>query len=552
MGYQGPPPPAPPPPTYGSHHGAPMPPMPPMPQMPQMPQMPPGPPGPPGPPPPPVSYPPPFHPPGFDAPAPYANSFPPPPPNQGWQHDLNGHNNQRHKDRRDRRNDRDRGPKNRNNRRDNENQRGRGQRHEAPGPRSLSTSRQPTPRPGVTVKDEKTEVSKTASPAPAKDDKDDKGDKEHQLDQDFLWDMEKAFVELKPKDADEVGIPLAAEWNDNPTIPPAYNAKCIKSAFYDPNNPDAFLASVRDTKYWSDLKRDPVFRYRRGMVAVQFSGSQHEYFTYRCSRKLGPEWFKEREFVPTPSDASLNDAMKPRNTYQAHMTQRLADSPLLSNGKRSYQDSDDYRRDPKRARASTGRDRSPPPRHLLRPSSRGVDVDGDSWAPGETRVDSPRRPYSRDEFSHSPGGYRLQHGDRLAPYNSAQNHDSGYHSAHSAEKYRSQREDKNLGHRLSPPPSVRVRERDSSRDRDRDWDRGYGRDRDRERERGRSPSYTKPRSRTRSRTRSPTPAAADSDEDSGMSDLEYELLGLERPKKKAAPTKPLMKKPRVRVNDAFR
>lgn len=529
LGYQIPPPSVPPPPSYGSGYGAPLPP------------------GPPGPPPPPASYPPHFHPPGYHPPAPYANAFPPP-PNQSWQHDPSGHNNQRHRDRRDKRNDRDKGPKNRNNRRDNDsNQRGRGQRHEVSGQRPSSNPRQPTPKRSVPANDEKSEVSKTESPAPVKDDKD---DKDHQLDQDFLWDMEKAFVELKSKDADEVGIPLSAEWNDNPTIPPAYNAKCIKSAFYDPNNPDAFLASVRDTKYWVDLKRDPVFRYRRGMVAVQFSGSHHEYFTYRCSRKLGPEWFKEREFVPTPSDASLNDAIKPRSLHQAPKTHRPGDSPPLPNGKRSYHDPSDYRRETKRARTSTGQDRSPPTRHLRRPSSRGADIDADPWAPnpGETRVDSPHQPYSRDEYSHSPGGYRLQHGERLAPYSSAQRHDSGYHSAHSAEKYRSQRADKSLRHHLSPPPSVRVRERDTSHERDRDWDRDSGRDPDRDRERGRSLSYSRPRSHTRS----PTPAAADSDDESGMSDLEYELLGLERPKKKAAPTRPAMKKPRVKINDAFR
>lgn len=387
-------------------------------------------------------------------------------------------------------------------------------------------------------KDDKDELPSTESPAVTKEENSPKDD---ELDQDFLWDLEKAFVQSEPKPADPVGKPLASEWSDDPTIPPAYNAKCIKSVFYDPDNPDAFLASVRDTKYWPDLKRDPVFRYRRGMVAVQFAGSHHEYFTYHCSRKIGSEWFKERDIVPTPSDATLNDAIKSRNSHQVpNIHGDSASPPKYPSGKRGYDEADDYRREAKRSKNFVGRDRSPP-RQYRRPSPRDTDNDGYPWGlqTGKTRIDSPHRPHSRDGYSRSPSGYRLQPGDRLAPYGSTQRHDSGYHSAQSAEKYRSQRDDRSHSHHLSPPPSVRARERDNSLEREQDWERG----------RGRSPSYSRP---LRSRTRSPSPAALDSDDESGMSDLEYELLGLERPKKKVVAPKSAIKKPRVRVNDAFR
>lgn len=387
--------------------------------------------------------------------------------------------------------------------------------------------------------------------------------KEDRFDQDQLWDFEKAFVELETKAADPVGKPLAAEWNDVPTIPPAYNAKCIKSEYYDPDSPDAFLASVRDTKYWPDLKQDPVFRFRRGMVAVQFPGSHHEYFTYHCSKRLGAHELKEREIVPIPTDESLIDLVKARKHVLASAAHSQgANLSNTLNGKRSHPEADDYSRDVKRPR-NRELDRSPLPRHR-RPSSRDADHDASPRIPqpGDARADSPYRPYSRDAHLQSPGGYRLQANGRLVPYDSAPplRNDSGYHS--SSDRYRSGRDDKSSTH-LSPPPSVRVRERDASHERDRDWHRSRdkGTDRDR-RERGRSRSISKPRPRShtrtrslsRSRSRSPT-AAADSaaagsaDE---MDDLEYELLGMQRPETPRTIYKPPMKKPRPRVNDAFR
>lgn len=532
VGYQGPPPPAPHPPSYvtGGYGAA----------------------APPVPPPPPASYLPPYfppasHAPGYDTVPPPSNPYPAP-PDPGWQPPPIGHGGQRHRDRRDKRNDRDRGVKNRNHRRDNENnQRGRGQRHEPPVPRPQSHSRSHTPKPSNPTKNEKDEASKAESPAAATEEKKPKDD---DPDEQFAWDLEKSFIELEFKPADPVGKPLAAEWNDHPTIPPAYNAKCIKSAFYDPDNPDAFLASVRDTKYWTDLKRDPVFRYRRGMVTVQFSGSHHEYFTYHCSRKIGPEWFKEREVVPTPSDASLNDAVKNRSAQHPRAPHWQGDTPLHSNGKRGIRDSDEHWRDAKRMRPSTGRERSPPG-YSRRPSSRDIDLQGETWTlqARETRVDSPQRPRSRDEYSRSPGGYRLQgSGERSSAYGSSQRNDTAQHNAHSVEKLRSQREDKSLGHRSSPPPHVRAREHETSHDRDRGRDRDRGKHgRDGNRDRDRSPSYSRPRSKSRSVT-----LPAHTDDESDMSELEWDLLGLERPKRKVAPSRPAMKKPRVKVNDAFR
>ena len=355
------------------------------------------------------------------------------------------------------------------------------------------------------------------------------------VDEEFTWDLENAFVEVETKPADPVGKPLDKDWNDDPTIPPAYNAKCIKSAFYDPENPDAFNVSVRNSKQWPFVKRDSIFRYRHGMVVIRFPGSNTEYFTYHFSRKLGTEWHNEREIVPTgPSDPTMDDSIDRRHSIQEGQPGAVR----ATSAKRGYGDTDDYRLETKRPRNHETLDRSPLPRRPDRSPTRTLEVNGDPWAPqpGETHSRSPFRPDSRDRYSRSPGVYRLQKEDsrkgQFTPRDATQRYDSGYHSAYSGDRpYRGRSHSRHL----SPPPSRRGRDsRDRSRERSpRKW----------------SPSYA----RARSRTRSPTPLAMASDSESAdLSDLDFELLGMERPeKKRATPSKPAVKRRQVKLNDAF-
>ncbi|PSR75170.1 hypothetical protein BD289DRAFT_487219 [Coniella lustricola] len=536
--YQVPPAPVPPPPGYAPGFGASLPPIPPPPSS--------------------------FRAPGYDSSPPQSSLYPPP-QTSDWSRDSNGHGHghgqNRQRDRRDRRNDRERGPKNRQHRRDHENHnqqqqqqqqpRGRGQRRDRASQRPPSVSRQQSPRPSVANSIAETEEPKMEVPLPAKDVEEVVGDEVDSPEQEFDWDLAKAFVELETKPADPVGKPLAAEWNDDPTIPPAYNAKCIKTVFYDSNNPDAFLASVRDTKYWTEIQRDPVFRFRRGMVTVQFPGSHHEYFTYHCCQSTKATWSKGRDIVPVPSDLALCDLAKPRHNHHGSLPRREDEGAIKSvNTKRNRHEHEDHKRDVKRPRNQDKRDRSPAARLPPRPSPREGDGEVDSWTPRrrESRVESPRRPYSRDEYSQSPGSYRLHSSERLGPQSSTQRHDSGYHSAHSVEKLRQYRNGRGGSH-LSPRldgdtdngrrPSDQLRSPNSIKPR--------SHSRSHSRSRSRSPT---PRSRT---TRSRTSPAAESEDDSGMSDLEYELLGWERPKKtkKSVAQKPVIKKQRVKVNDAF-
>ncbi|KAK7734237.1 hypothetical protein SLS53_007885 [Cytospora paraplurivora] len=370
------------------------------------------------------------------------------------------------------------------------------------------------------------------------------------IDDEFAWELENAFVEVETKPADPVGKPLDKEWNDDPTIPPAYNAKCIKSAFYDPDNPGAFGLSIRESKQWSTVKRDPIFRYRRGMLVIRFPGSKNEYFTYHCSRKVGKEWYDEREIIPTgPSDPTLNDSIKPRASLRAVsvLKEEQPGTPKVNNGKRGLGDADDHKLETKRPRNYETSDYSPLPRRPDRSPARTLDGENDPWAPqpGETHSRSPLRPLPRDHRSRSPGIYRLQKEEvrkgHFSPRDATQRYDSGYQSAYSGDRPKSYRGRSHSQH-LSPPPS--RRDRDDHRDRDRS--------RSERSPRKWSPSYA----RARSRTRSPSPLAIASDSESAeMSDLDFELLGLERPerrkKKKATPAKPAVKRRQVKLNDAF-
>lgn len=283
------------------------------------------------------------------------------------------------------------------------------------------------------------------------------------------------------------------------------------------------------------------------MVVVHFPPASHEYFTYDFSRKV-EGLLTDRVVVPRgPSDSILDDTIKPRVLHPTGSPASDQQPALdMNNGKRSHDNTDEKSREIKRFKSQPERiPHSLPPRPMPRPRSRSparstnINVSLDPWSP---QPDETSRLDSRGRYSRSPGGYRLQKEDsnskgHLTPRDPTQRYDSGYQSGYAGERSNSRR--------LSPPPSRRGRDdRDHSRDRSRDG----------QTPRKWSPSHAKARVRTRSPT--PTPVAVASDSESAdMSDLEYELLGMERPekkkKKKALPSKSAVKRRQVKLNDAF-
>jgi hypothetical protein len=76
---------------------------------------------------------------------------------------------------------------------------------------------------------------------------------------DFEWDLEKIFTEEVHKDADPIGRPLPTVYDEEPILPPAYNANGIICKYVRPNNLEIFARDIRFSLHWPSVKTDPVF-----------------------------------------------------------------------------------------------------------------------------------------------------------------------------------------------------------------------------------------------------------------------------------------------------
>ena len=76
----------------------------------------------------------------------------------------------------------------------------------------------------------------------------------------FDWGLEKAFVEIVHKPADEIAHPLPSHYNEEVILPPACDAKGITSKYVRPHNLEIFVRDIRSSLNWAILKGDPVFK----------------------------------------------------------------------------------------------------------------------------------------------------------------------------------------------------------------------------------------------------------------------------------------------------
>ncbi|KAK3943326.1 hypothetical protein QBC46DRAFT_456898 [Diplogelasinospora grovesii] len=389
-------------------------------------------------------------------------------------------------------------------------------------------------------------------------------------------DLKIVFAENKTKEADPVGIPLTCKWNDEPTIPPAYNATCIKSEFFNENNQKEFVASIRESSLWARVRLDPVFKRFPGMIMRRFSTNEHEYPTYHPSPppspsaviKLPPRYQIDRHALKDMSETQnmennirsgrngpdhSSPANRRKRDSSAHSHDRSRDSWVTGSltTKRSYddhhQEKDDRVR--KKARNSPSPVETPrvqkharattPPRRIT-PSPDKHPIGRDAWSPqtGDTR-----RIASSDHHrdNRSPAS-REDSRETRAPYSSNLRHDSGYHSGQSHERLPSSYRDHH-----------RPRSWSRSRSRSRSPERSYQRRRFRSKSRGRPPSRSRSPRRGRSRSRASSPHSdrtPRSRSESPLTALEAELLGYEPEKSKTTePKKPI--KRRVKVAAAF-
>jgi hypothetical protein len=75
----------------------------------------------------------------------------------------------------------------------------------------------------------------------------------------FQWSLEKIFAKEVKKDADPIGRPLPTVYDEEPILPPAYNAEAIIGKYVRPNNLEIFARDIRLSLHWPSLKADPVF-----------------------------------------------------------------------------------------------------------------------------------------------------------------------------------------------------------------------------------------------------------------------------------------------------
>ena len=371
-----------------------------------------------------------------------------------------------------------------------------------------------------------------------------------------MWDAEleeecqQWFRELPTKPADAVGIPLPAEYTDDPTIPPAYNATCVKSVYFRDDNKKEFGLSIREHSSWTELRYDPVFRLYPQMTIRRFPGCKHEYTVYDPSDpppspsaiKMPPRYQIDRSAWKAPAYMDLAD-QDWRNGHDGHTPHRSSndhkrrdsvrdrdygdDSEDRHARKRSLDSSSENElddRDLKRSRRTQARgdksrenySRGPsPPRRS--PSPPSFNLDADPWSPqaGESTAKPPNGRRYSDTYNDTPSRE-----ERMGL--SDKRHDSGYHSGQSLEKGSSARRRKD----------------------DRPSDRG------RPHRKRRSPS------RSPSRSRGSTPERSRSSRsESPLTSMEAQLLGLtggesseSEPKPKAVAKKPVK---RVKVAAAF-
>ncbi|KAI0890266.1 uncharacterized protein GGS22DRAFT_11228 [Annulohypoxylon maeteangense] len=78
--------------------------------------------------------------------------------------------------------------------------------------------------------------------------------------EDLSWDERTIFQEpLSTIKVDPIAVPLPTEYSEDVMIPPAFDAKALKSRFITPRNVDDFAQSVRETRDWQVMQHHPAF-----------------------------------------------------------------------------------------------------------------------------------------------------------------------------------------------------------------------------------------------------------------------------------------------------
>lgn len=78
--------------------------------------------------------------------------------------------------------------------------------------------------------------------------------------EDFSWDERTIFLELPlSSKVDPIAAPLPTQYFEDIMIPPAFDAKSLKSRYITPRNVDDFAQSIRETRDWQVMQHHPIF-----------------------------------------------------------------------------------------------------------------------------------------------------------------------------------------------------------------------------------------------------------------------------------------------------
>lgn len=81
-----------------------------------------------------------------------------------------------------------------------------------------------------------------------------------QAEDDLLEELSIAFVDFVPEHkGDPIAEPLPHEYTEDIMLPPAFDAKGVKSKHITPSNLDDFALSIRDTNQWNQYRNHPAF-----------------------------------------------------------------------------------------------------------------------------------------------------------------------------------------------------------------------------------------------------------------------------------------------------
>ncbi|KAI1104070.1 hypothetical protein F4804DRAFT_205798 [Jackrogersella minutella] len=78
-------------------------------------------------------------------------------------------------------------------------------------------------------------------------------------DDEFSWDEQTIFLEPPSSKVDPIAAPLPTQYSEEVMIPPAFDARALKSRYITSSNVDDFAQSIRETRDWQVLQHHPAF-----------------------------------------------------------------------------------------------------------------------------------------------------------------------------------------------------------------------------------------------------------------------------------------------------